>query len=326
MNVFVLVLSLTQAFAGPICRSLALEGGGSWGAYESGVIWAITNLTNPSDITWNAVSGISVGSINAGGLAQFPMGKEKGAADFLLSIWRSVNSSSDIYKEWDGGLAAGLLFHSGVYNTAPLQVFLRNHFLYPISRNFTLGSTNFDTGLFSTFNESVGSAAVDAVVCSASPPPVFPPHQFEGYTWADGGCVMNLDVSSAVERCLQITEEENIITDMILDSPYAPLPNETSFKTKDVFSRVKEISSYDGSVWYTYNAFKAFPKVYFRYLITPAQPMPGGRIPLNFTPSVLEAEIQLGINDTVNYFKSPRQARTIIEELYNSNKEKVVYP
>lgn len=326
MNFFVFALSFAQTFAGPICRSLALEGGGSWGAYEAGVIWAITNLTNPSDITWNAISGISVGAINTGGLVQFPVGQEKAAADFLVSIWRSVNSSSDIYKEWDGGLIAGFLFHSGIYNTAPLQVFLRDNFLYPISRNFSVGSTNFDTGLFSTFNESVGKAAIDAVVCSASPPPVFPPHQFEGYTWADGGCVMNLDVASAVERCLEITEEENIITDMILDSPYAPLANETSFKTQEVFSRIYQISSYDGSVWYTYNALKAYPKVYFRYLITPTQPMPGGRIPLNFTPSVLEAEIQLGINDTINYFKSPRQARTIIEELYNLNKEKVVYP
>jgi len=327
MNVFVLVLSLTQAFAGPICRSLALEGGGSWGAYESGVIWAITNLTNPSDITWNAVSGISVGSINAGGLAQFPMGKEKGAADFLLSIWRSVNSSSDIYKEWDGGLAAGLLFHSGVYNTAPLQVFLRNHFLYPISRNFTLGSTNFDTGLFSTFNESVGNSILNAVVCSASPPFFFPPQQFEGYTWSDGGVIINLDVFSSIERCLDVTSNEaNIIVDLVFDGQTGTLPVETKFKTLDVLGRTFAIRSYDSSIWYTYNAMIAYPKVNFRYIIHASEPMPGGIVPLNFTKSVLEREIQMGINDTTALLKNPVDGRSIIQELFNTVKTNIIYP
>lgn len=326
MGIILFIFSLFQIRAGPVCRSLALEGGGSWGAYEAGVIWALTNLTNPSDLTWNAVSGISVGSINTGAIVQFPMGQEKAAAEFLVGVWRSVNSSSDIYKEWEGGLIAGLLFHSGLYNTAPLEVFLRDNFLYPLSRNFSIGSTNLDTGLYSTFNESLGRSALDAVVCSASPPVAFPPHQFEGYTWADGGVKMNLDVGSAIERCLDVTEEENIITDLIMDSPYANLPNETSFKTREVLSRVYQISSYDGSVWYTYNAQKAYPKVYLRYMITPTEPMPGGRIPLNFTPSVLEAEIQLGINDTIKYLKSQKPARTIIQELYKANKEKVEFP
>lgn len=326
MNLLFLVINLVSIQAGPTCRSLSLEGGGSHGAYEAGVISALASLTNPGDIAWNAVSGISVGAINVGALIQFPTGQETQAASYLVNLWKSLNSSSDIYKEWEGGLAAGLLFHSGVYSTEPLQKLLRTDLTKPPARNFTVGATNLDTGLFSTFDETVGNGVIDAIMCSAAPPFAFPPHQFEGYTWADGACVMNLDVASGIERCLQITEEENIITDLIFDSPYAGLANETSFKTRDVLTRMYHILSYDSSIWFTYNAQRAFPKVFFRYIIHPSGPLPGGNIPLNFTPAVIDYEIQLGINDTTNYLKSSKPGRVIIEELYSSLKSQTIYP
>lgn len=320
------LLSFVSAQTGPTCRSLSLEGGGSHGAYEAGVISALASLTNPGDIAWNAVSGISVGAINVGALIQYPTGQEAQAANYLVSLWKSLNASTDIYEEWPGGLVAGLLFHSGVYSTEPLSKLLRTDLTKPPQRNFTVGSTNLDTGLFATFNESVGLGEIDAILCSAAPPLAFPPHQFEGYTWADGACVMNLDVASGIERCLQITDEKNIITDMIFDTPYAGLANETSFKTMDVLKRVYRILTYDNAVWYTYNAKEAYPNVYFRYVIHPSGPLPGGDIPLNFTPAVIDYEIQLGINDTINYLKSPKSGRAIIQELYEASKSKITYP
>lgn len=320
------VLSLVSAQTGPTCRSLSLEGGGSHGAYEAGVLSALVNLTNPSDLTWNAISGISVGAINVGGLIQFPVGQETQAANYLVALWKSLNASTDIYEEWPGGLVAGLLFHSGVYSTEPLSKLLRTDLTKPPQRNFTVGSTNLDTGLFATFNESVGAADIDAILCSAAPPLAFPPHQFEGYTWADGACVMNLDVPMGIERCLEITQEQNIITDIIFDTPYAGLANETSFKTRDVLERVYHIWSYDNAVWYVYNVKEAYPKVYFRYVIHPSGPLPGGNIPLNFTPAVIDYEIQLGINDTINYLKSQKSGRAVIQELYEASKSKITYP
>jgi len=76
----------------------------------------------------------------------------------------------------------------------------------PVSRNITIGSTNLDTGLFGTFNESLGRTdLLTAISCSACPPWYFPPTNFAGTTWVDGGCVINLDVFAAVERCLLVT-------------------------------------------------------------------------------------------------------------------------
>ena len=46
------------------CRTLALSGGGSNGAWEMGVLWGLTHYGTPSDFTWDVVTGISAGSIN----------------------------------------------------------------------------------------------------------------------------------------------------------------------------------------------------------------------------------------------------------------------
>ena len=268
-----------------------------------------------------------MGAINTGAAAQFAPGQEIPMSNFLLNLWRSINGSSDIYVNWPGGELEGLLFHSGIYNTAPLVNLLRNNFLYGINRNFSVGSTNMDTGLFGTFNESVGGAGVDAVLCSCSPPPIFPTHQFEGYTWSDGGCVENLDVASAITRCLEITTEENTIVDMIFDNYYEGLGNETKFKSLEVFERAYGIRSYDSSVWYLYQAQIAYPLATFRYIIVPSEPLPTskGRVPLNFTPAAIEYEIQLGINDTKAMLKNPRPTSDIIEELRKA-KSQTIFP
>jgi predicted acylesterase/phospholipase RssA len=44
------------------CQVLALEGGGSKGAYGAG---ALLELANHLDRSWDAVSGVSAGAINA---------------------------------------------------------------------------------------------------------------------------------------------------------------------------------------------------------------------------------------------------------------------
>ena len=307
-------------------RAVALEGGGSHGAYEAGAIWAMANLSNPVDVTWNVVSGISTGALNSLAILQFPMGQEIPMSEYMLNIWLSLNGSSSVYKQWAGGEIDGLLFHSSIYDTAPLIETLRNDFKYGIQRNVTVGSTNLDTGYFYTFNEDLGDAILDGIISSASPPFFFPPHQFEGYSWADGGCIINLDVFSAVERCLEITTESNIIVDIIFDNQYTLLPDETAFKTLEVFARIYHIHSYDSSIWYTYNAMVAYPKVYYRYIVHPSQPMPGGIVPLNFSKTVLEAEIQMGINDTTAVIKEQKSGQTIIQELYKANLEKIFYP
>ena len=70
----------------------------------------------------------------------------------------------------------------------------------------------------------------------------------------------------------------------------------------------------------------AFPDVHYRYIIVPSKPMGGGTVPLNFTPSNIEFEIQLGYNDTISYLNNDLSGRTIIQELFEKNQAKIIYP
>ena len=115
--IILFAISLSQAQK---CRTVSLEAGGSHGAYEAGVVWALANLTSPGGIAWDVASGVSAGSINVGGIVQYPLGQEIAMGNFLLDTVHSINGTSDIFVEWEGGLIDGLLFHSGLYDNSPL--------------------------------------------------------------------------------------------------------------------------------------------------------------------------------------------------------------
>ena len=73
-----------------------LSGGGSNGAWEAGVMWGLLNYGDPIDYEYDVVAGVSIGSINASGLAMFDIGDETRAVDYIYSTWESIRSK-DIY-------------------------------------------------------------------------------------------------------------------------------------------------------------------------------------------------------------------------------------
>ena len=62
------------------CRALALEGGGDKGAFQVGAFKAMTEQLHPREVTYDVISGISVGAINAATIGIFPIGNEKAAS------------------------------------------------------------------------------------------------------------------------------------------------------------------------------------------------------------------------------------------------------
>ena len=70
---------------------MSIQGAGDHGAWEAGAIAGIINATtNPEDYRWDVIVGVSAGSLNAGGMSTFPIGKEKEAADYIVSVWEEV--------------------------------------------------------------------------------------------------------------------------------------------------------------------------------------------------------------------------------------------
>ena len=310
-----LLLSLfTVARADQFCRALALEGGGSRGAYQVGALTGLVENMPPQELEWNIVTGISTGALNAGGVSLFPMGQEAEMVKFMQDLWLSLNGTGSVYKNWNLlGPAYGIVFKPGMYTTDPLRETLQGVMKHGPLRNVTVGASNLDTGLFGNFNESLGTNILEAVMCSAAPPLYFPPQSFLGASWADGGCILNLDVFSAVERCMDVVSDESlVIVDMIFCSGahLAPLGKTKDLKVTDVLSRVSAIKDYDNGMWFAYNAMLAYPAVNFRFTIVPSAAMPGGPVPLDFDKQNIVDELALGLKDAQSVIKNgldPRQ-------------------
>ena len=66
--------AMATAASQDTCRALILSGGGNNGSWETGVLWGLLNYGNPSDYTWDVVTGVSAGSINSSALAGWPVG------------------------------------------------------------------------------------------------------------------------------------------------------------------------------------------------------------------------------------------------------------
>jgi predicted patatin/cPLA2 family phospholipase len=320
-----ITLAISHRAFGIQCMGLAIEGGGSKGAYQAGVLYEMANSPNNVNMDYNIVSGVSIGSVNAGLVTNYPIGQDKPMANNIVAFWNSINNNSDIYKEWPGGLIVGLLFERGLYNNEPAYELGKIWCSGPRQRNITCGSANLDTGLFDTFNESVGAAIVDAVIASSSVPFFFPSKTFEGYTWADGGGIINLDVESAIVRCMEMTgNQRDVIIDQLYDGYSTNLPSATSFKTLHVLERMYEIYSYDSAIWYSYNAMQAYPNVNYRYIVKPSEPM-GGL--LNFTRVNVQFNLNLGYKDGKTIFSQSqtRDNKDVIAEEVRMSK-RIVFP
>ena len=81
--------------------------------------------------------------------------------------------------------------------------FAKEHFTRGINRNVTVAATNFENVTYSLFNETLGNDGIfNGVIASASPPLFFPLHKYNSVWYGDGGCLVNMDVFTAIERCI----------------------------------------------------------------------------------------------------------------------------
>lgn len=112
-------LSESGRHARKTCKALVLQGGGDKGAYEIGVLSGFLQYAkDPTDFEYDVVSGISIGSVNGMGLAQFAKGDESEAIDFLLKGWRN-STKKDVFVNWPGGMLEGLFFKPSLFNNDP---------------------------------------------------------------------------------------------------------------------------------------------------------------------------------------------------------------
>ena len=121
-TIAILALTAAQAAADK-CYALAFSSGDESASYQAGVLKGLVESYDAAEVNYTAISGISGGAVNAAILANYEAGQEATAADRMATFWKSA-SNSELYKNWLGGIAEGLLIKGGLYNDAELKDFL----------------------------------------------------------------------------------------------------------------------------------------------------------------------------------------------------------
>lgn len=60
------------------------------------VLHTVFNTLPPEDVAYDVISGVSAGSINAGGFSMFEKGAEKEAIDWMVGLWSDI-TQSDVF-------------------------------------------------------------------------------------------------------------------------------------------------------------------------------------------------------------------------------------
>lgn len=279
------------------CRGLALAGGGAKGSYEAGAFDSFVKQLPPIEVAYDIITGVSAGSMNAGAMGLFKQGDEVAANDFLQQFWFNL-TKQEVYTI-KGPLE--ILFGNSVLDNEPLRRTLTGYAnTYGINRDLIVGTTNFDTGAFTRFNQTIGvTEFLEAVISSSSLQLVFPPQNWRNSTWVDGGVVNNIDMMAAVNYCQEKGfADEDIIIDALFchdGTDFPEVEEEDLTSVWDIYERVQDIKNYEDAFRYTGQIMEEFPHVHFRYIVAPSGPMFGSS--LNFGHDTIMKRIILGKGD-----------------------------
>ena len=155
---------------------------------------------------YSSISGIAGGAINAVYLASHAKGDEQAAANQMKKFWTDAGNTK-LYQDWFGGIVNGLLLQGGLYDNSPLKAFIQKEFANTnIHRDIAIGIVDALKGSYQEFSEAnitSGDNLVNSLYSSFSIPGFFPPVKAFGSKWFDGSAVYELDISSAINRCLE---------------------------------------------------------------------------------------------------------------------------
>ena len=187
--------------------SLALQGGGSHGAFTWGVL---DRLLEADRYRIDAITGTSAGSVNAVALAHgLTVGDADTARDTPAQVWESVSMPMDLMLTGSDqrpslnllakvGLSMTIAMSPGQFNPLgldPLRTILTRHLdierlrTDPAAPALYLAATNADTGRPRIFTNA--DLTIDAVLASACLPSVHEPVEIDGERYWDGGYSAN---------------------------------------------------------------------------------------------------------------------------------------
>jgi NTE family protein len=225
----------------PARLSLALQGGGSFGAFTWGVL---DRLLEEPDIGFDAVSGSSAGAVNAVLLASGMIdGGREGARARLSQFWKRISRAAaglPRASPLDAGLELVMRsispYQFNPFNVNPLREaleaevdFQRLRELSPI--RLLLGATRVSDGKLRILTNS--ELTVDAVLASACLPLLHHAIELDGELYWDGGYAANPPIIPLVRA----SEAAHILIVQVTPSTSERLPT----SAREIAARLEQI-------------------------------------------------------------------------------------
>lgn len=144
-----------------------------------------------------------------------------------------------------------------------------------------VGITDVQNGVFVDNIDTLDTNLVDVMFASFSYAGFFPPAESMGGTWFDGSVIWDLDVFSAVNKCLETHAPEDIVVDVLLTSEKSIRPVDASnFNTINVLLRAGKILRYYSIMDGLLRAQFAYPTITWRNIISPSADLEHNLYPL----------------------------------------------
>lgn len=225
-------------------RALVLSGGGSKGAFQVG---ALEHILGDLGVTYDIVTGISVGALNGSFISQFRAGEEKEAIKGLVEVWNSVNDERIFklnhhrmkrrtFKRENISMALSALGHLSFYDSTPLEELVAEVLdpdkVSTSGKRLSIGCASLSDGEIRYWDEN-SPDIVKAVSASAAYPVFFRPVEIEGTLWTDGGIRHTIPIERAIS--MGATEIDVILT--------GPIPEKQSHNVTNTVQQLLSVIS-----------------------------------------------------------------------------------
>lgn len=222
-------------------RALVLSGGGAKGAFECG---AIQYLLGDRCLRYDVLCGTSVGAINAAGLAQFVVGSEKAASDYLTRLWNEIDTKH-VYEKWNFLGLVNVLWKTSVYSTQPLRRFISAHLdpklVVASGKRLRVSAVSMHTGTRRVWDEKA-TGLVDGVLASSAMPLFFEPVKVDGDLYVDGGIRQTTPLVDAIS-CGALDIDVIVLDETYVEGSFPEKPSALDIGKRTLGTMLNEIES-----------------------------------------------------------------------------------
>jgi hypothetical protein len=188
----------TGMVATPDCRVLSMSGGGSFGAFESGVLSRM--VEEEPGLDYDFMLGVSAGALNVGFLSTSAPGAAglNSTVHDLKNLWETTRSDDVWSLRLDPfGSDPSILSSKPLEKTLEMVLAGRQ-----VQRQVTIGTTNLATGATARHDEDQLARQTSTLLRASSAIPLaFPPITVNETRHVDGGNSANVLTIHGIDRC-----------------------------------------------------------------------------------------------------------------------------